>query len=231
MGVSEIQANRSELRERPPREVWLSAYKIGGHPVTVSTWFHFIRDTGFVWPEQEWSRACDKELGARPGGDQPITFVSWNDADEFTRWGRRESGLALSLPTEAQWERACRGAAGGLYPWSASEPDWAEELKRYDSKVMLHSVGSLRDHQSSTGCDDMWCSVSEWCADAYDESDEEYRPTGKDPMRTPTPSLPLRAIRGGNWWDRGWPRCSCRAFLDAHARNVVLGFRLVVNAR
>src|SRR5262249_18235103 len=202
MGVNEEQSITSAVNERPSREIRLPAFGIAKSPVTVSSWLAFIDKSGYEWPRREWSAACEKELGMQPEGTYPITFVSWNDAKEFTDWLSRMSGMAYSLPTDAQWERACRGTSGRLYPWSSEVPDLGKELDLLGPGIALHPVGSYADRRSPAGCLDMWCSVSEWCEDAYDD---EFQPNGRNLMLAPGPNLALRVVRGGNWWDKGWP--------------------------
>src|SRR5690606_29128512 len=115
--------------EQPVREVQLSAYAIDRMPVTNRAYGEFIKDGGYrdpsLWTPAGWEfiRAHDisepnywhDPLSGHP--DVPVTGVSGWEALAYARW------CGKTLPTEAQWERACRGAAGSTYPWGEDEPD------------------------------------------------------------------------------------------------------------
>ena len=116
-------ARRGHPTEQPVREVQLSAYAIDRMPVTNRAYGEFIKDGGYkdpsLWTPAGWEfiRAHDisepnyshDPLWGHP--DVRVTGVSWWEALAYARW------CGKTLPTEAQWERACRGAAGSTYPW------------------------------------------------------------------------------------------------------------------
>jgi glutaminyl-peptide cyclotransferase len=92
--------------ERPQRSVTLDAFEIGRYEVTNVQYQRFLQATGRE-PPPYWSG------DAYPPGqaDVPVVGVTWEDADAYCTWiGRR-------LPTEAEWEKACRGTDGSIYPW------------------------------------------------------------------------------------------------------------------
>lgn len=269
----EVEVN-AEYEEQPQREVWLSTYAIQRTPVTVGQWQKFLRDTAYDWSYDNKTLALNREiLGAAaldydwslankaakfsPGDMYPIVFVSWFDACRFTEWLKETLGGAYALPTEAQWEKACRGQNGQLYPWGNQEVDWNEEMALFsypntkDSYPKINQpVGCRPERQSPYGCLDMWQNVSEWCSDWYDITGRYYHdpntkwvnPHGvtfeelKRHLQTLgiSPSgvdsfLEYKVYRGGNLLSSGWPRCTYRGYQCLRSCGHHIGFRVVLN--
>jgi sulfatase modifying factor 1 len=228
MGANEEIEPAAELREEPQRKIFLSSYKIQRTPVTVQQWMEFLKSTHYTWDfYQELKKASPSNLC-------PVTYISWFDAYEFTQWLTTASGNLYSLPTEAQWEKACRGECGQIYPWTDEDPnetdDWEFVLKT------TIPVGNRLDCASPYGCLDMWQNVSEWCWDWFDENIYTYQ--GEDYNNDPTniinpvgpKSGDAKIWRGGSgMWQGGWPRCSYRGFSNPDERHLRKGFRVVLN--
>ena len=167
--------------------------------------------------------------------------VSWNDARAFCDWVKRKTGKATRLPTEAEWERACRGGERkGRYFFGDDE----EELARYGNVAdasfrratkndwgikadcgyaFTVPVGQFLANQY--GLHDMHGNVWEWCQDWYDE--DYYANGDKKGPQGPVNGT-RRILRGGSWIN--YPR-SCRAayryrYVAAY-RNYDIGFRVV----
>lgn len=262
----EVEVN-AEYEEQPQREVWLSTYAIQRTPVTVGQWQEFLRDTGYDWSYHNETLSASvrdfysslPNLAAEfsPGEMYPIVFVSWFDAYHFTQWLKETLGGAYALPTEAQWEKACRGQNAQLYPWGNQELDWDEEraLFSYPSTKGSYPktnqpIGCCPEKQSPYGCLDMWQNVSEWCSDWYDITGRYYHdpntkwvnPHGvtfeelKRHLQTLgfSPSgvdsfLEYKVYRGGNLLSSGWPRCTYRGCQCLRSRGGDIGFRVVLN--
>ena len=152
----------------------------------------------------------------------PVTGVSYFEAEEYCRWLEEESGVPWRLPTEVEWEYACR--AGTDAPFftgsdiSLSEANflYAEDGSRVGPGHLL-PVGSFQPN--SFGLFDMHGNVSEWTSDVWRSSHE----TGveDDPSR--------RAVRGGGWdYLPRMLRCSWRDALPPETKRDNLGFRVVV---
>ncbi|MBI2511126.1 MAG: formylglycine-generating enzyme family protein [Opitutae bacterium] len=97
--------------------VKLDAFAIGRFEVTNAEWLEFVDATGRP-PPPHWP------YGMPPIGTMglPVTFVTWQDAQDFCAWRSAATGWNFTLPTEAQWEHAARGTRGAAFPWGAN-PD------------------------------------------------------------------------------------------------------------
>ena len=150
----------------------------------------------------------EKVMGKNPSyfkeshPDAPVENVSWADAREFCRKlselaAEREAGRRYRLPTEAQWEYACRAGSPEKYCYGDGESrlgDYAWYMENSDGRT--HQVGQKT--ANAWGLYDMHGNVWEWCADWYD-SDEYY---ANSPMDDPTgPKVASeRVSRGGGWY-------------------------------
>jgi len=168
------------------------------------------------------------------GDAYPAGPVSWDDAEAFCgKLGEKEK-RKYRLPTEAEWEYACRG---GTTTWFSFGEDksllhdyaWfgAPIGEGVDHKAHQHEVGLKKPN--SFGLFDMHGNVGEWCADWFD-GDRSSKSPLVDPAGPPTG--PYRVYRGGGWFSaaqycrsasRGWGDQTARQFLD-------LGFRVACDA-
>ena len=165
----------------------------------------------------------------------PVDTVSWQDADEFcSRLSEmaeeKSAGWRYRLPSEAQWEYACRAGSSGRYffsPASDEKKAAGKLLSEYawfgdNSGDRPHAVGGRR--ASPWGLYDIYGNVFEWCQDWY--AKDYY---AKSPTADPAGSTGgwLRIHRGGGW---GYPAWYCRSggrFIDEPGcRHYVLGFRV-----
>jgi formylglycine-generating enzyme required for sulfatase activity len=173
-----------DLSDNPRRTVYLDGYSIYKNDVTVGMYKEFCQATGHQMPpapdfDEQWSKE-----------DHPIVDVSWDDAKAYCDWA------GVSLPTEAQWEKAARGTDGRKYPWGN---DWdagrcANSVG--NNRAGTSAVGSYPSSASPYGVLDMAGNVWNWCADWYNA--DYYK---SSPTRNPSgPGFStLRALRGGSW--------------------------------
>ncbi|MEW5867729.1 MAG: SUMF1/EgtB/PvdO family nonheme iron enzyme [Chloroflexota bacterium] len=202
--------------EKPQHRVWLDEYWIGKYPVTTRQYQAFVQAAKRRVPSH-W------ENGQIPQGkeDHPVVNVTWEDTVAFCRWAGQQSGRALRLPTEAEWEKAASwesevrsGQLEGKkrrYPWGEQPPD--KGLCNFGQQVGdTTPVGQYSPQgDSPCGCADMAGNVWEWCTDWYDGR-EYARRAGKE-VRNPDgpPKGQYRALRGGSWyWKATWARCAYR---------------------
>ncbi|MBI5724250.1 MAG: formylglycine-generating enzyme family protein [Planctomycetes bacterium] len=158
---------------------------------------------------------------------KPENCVTWNEAVKFCEKLSQKTGKAVRLPTEAEWEYACRAGSNTRFCYG----DGYEELGDYawyrkNSEAELHPVG--RKKANAWGLHDMHGNVREWCADWYaisyaDEKTEN--PQGPDDGAE-------RVVRGGSW---GGNEIVCRSAtrhkMQPQVRNSVIGFRVVVDLK
>ena len=89
--------------ERPVQPVYLDAYKISKYEVTFKIYDRYCEETNAAKPnDMGWGR-----------GNRPVINVTWDEAQEFCTWLSQKTGKNIHLPTEAQWEKAARGAGPG----------------------------------------------------------------------------------------------------------------------
>jgi formylglycine-generating enzyme required for sulfatase activity len=158
----------------------------------------------------------------------PVESVSWNDAQEFCRRLAAKEGLAYRLPTEAEWEYACRAGTRTPYYTGNTESDLAKAawyganlIPAGSSLFRTNRVG--RKEVNAFGLYDMHGNVWEWCADWYD-ADYSSASGAQDPTG-PITGLD-RVMRGGGWL-RGPRLCrsAYRGKLDPDERQYSSGFR------
>lgn len=142
--------------------VYLDDYWIDKYPVTNTQFHRFVSETGYQ-SQGDWLS------GFTSGKEKhPVVNVSWHDAAAFCKW------VGKYFPTEAQWEKAARGADGRAYPWgnkwdgsccnTRTHADDTTPVERYPGGV------------SPYGCYDMVGNVVQWCADWYDKDYYQHSP-------------------------------------------------------
>ncbi len=211
MGSETGQAN-----EAPVHRVWIDEFAIGTYPVTRREYEAFL--TAAQGPEPPcWRDATFSDPR------QPVVGVSWIDAVEFCRWWSERRKRPFRLPTEAEWERACRGGLeGARYPWGDEHPSEKSFLGRDPRTGGPLPVGC--NEPNGFGLYDMSEGVHEWCSDWYGY--DYYRGS---PERNPggAPSGTRRSSRGGSWRHRvPFSRCAARSSLPPEYRYADYGFRV-----
>jgi len=218
--------------EKPAHRVYVSAFYMDKHEVTVEQYWQFLqanpgnRTPDYFYEQLQYPR-------------HPIIYVSWDDAAAYARWQDKR------LPTEAEWEYAARGGFTGMggkpiykYP-SGNEINTANA--NYDADGFRRGEWesanrSLKDVESYPpnrfGLFDMAGNVWEWCRDWYDKS--YYKILQDSVAHNPPGPLTgkLRVIRGGAWHALGSNlRCARRSWFDPKKGEYNLGFRCVREAR
>ncbi len=232
-----------KLKE-PPREftnsvgmkfVWIrpGSFQMGSDPVTVSDEERPVHNVtltkGCYLQTTEVTQAqWEAVMGANPslfkGPNRPVENVSWDDAQEFlARLNTQEKDARYRLPTEAEWEYACR--AGGLEPNTApnlGDLAWWME----NSGGQTHPVGQKK--ANAWGLYDMRGNISEWCQDWLGNySPKDQIDPARPERRLPTID-PARVVRGGNIVSVGpstYQSCSVRGNRRPEYRNGDVGFR------
>lgn len=247
----------------PQIEVTISKpFYMGMTPVTVDQFAAFVKDTGYKSDAEKvgWSygfemtilhglehkhvKGCSwRDPSFNQGGNHPVVQVSWNDAQAFCDWLSRKSGKTVVLPTEAQWEYACRAGAKTAFPWGYSSDDGEGWANSADQSLWKMGLGPDVNYSSwddgfaftspvasfkanAFGLYDMVDNVWQWCEDRYGR----YQ---VGPVTDPTGDKAgdLRVLRGGSWLTSPWGlRSAFRLAGRADERDDNEGFRVVVLA-
>jgi formylglycine-generating enzyme required for sulfatase activity len=258
MGSPQDEKNRLD-DEGPQHRVRITKpFFMGIHEVTVGQFRKFVADANYK---------TDAEKGEKPGAygwnsdtkefgfnekyswrnagfeqtdEHPVVNVSWNDAVAFCAWLSKKESKTYRLPTEAQWEYACRAGTTTRYysgddpetlakvgnvadaTLKAKIPDWPYTIKASDGYVFTAPVGKFKPN--AFGLYDMHGNVWEWCADWYGA--EYYAASAADDPKGPA-SGSGRVIRGGGWDDVAEIcRSALRSFSTPGDRFDRLGFRV-----
>jgi formylglycine-generating enzyme required for sulfatase activity len=211
-------------RDARPEPVPMPAFAIQRHLVTVAEYAEFIAEGGYddpsLWSAEGWRWRLDEDCD-RPrfwGEDewalyllpnQPVVGVSWFEADAYASFrGRR-------LPTELEWERACRGDDARLFPWGDAWDDHACPHRDYGPR-RTKAIGLFPP--SPLGLYDMVGNVWQWTAD--------MRPS------PPRGDEAVYLVCGGAWNNLPWSiGCGARNAFPPTARFSNLGFRCAAEAR
>lgn len=193
------------------------------HMVTIRKPFYIGK---YEVTQEQWLAVMNKNPSKFKGKKHPVERVSWLDAREFIKkLNQMEKTGTYRLPTEAEWEYACRANTKTLYYFGDSEKQLPEYAWYCDKSMhTTHPAGQLKPN--AFGLYDTLGNVWEWCYDAY-ERDYYMDSPAVDP-RGPV-SGSCRVIRGGSWHSIA-PyrlRCSFRFFYTLNGRLANLGFRLV----
>ena len=229
MGATREQGSDVGDDEKPVHDVTLDSYYIGKTQVTQALWKAVMVDeTGVdkskksLW-KRLWSGSGVPNPSYFKGDDLPVECVSWNDCQKFITKLNRLTGKNFRLPTEAEWEFACRGGNNSrVYKYSGSnnidDVAWYED----NSSSRTHPVGTKAPNE--LGIYDMSGNVWEWCSDWYGNysANQQWNPAG------PT-SGSNRVRRGGscNYFARCC-RSSFRGNRTPSRRLIDLGLRLAL---
>jgi formylglycine-generating enzyme required for sulfatase activity len=246
--------------EKPQHPVQITQpFYLGVTEVTRGQFRRFVHEVGYQTEAEKdgkgaygWNEQTKQfEQNARytwqnPGFEQtdehPVVNVSWNDAVAFAEWLSRKEGKSYRLPTEAEWEYACRAgtttrfssgddpeglaAVGNIADGTAKAkyPDWTWAIAARDGYVYTAPVG--RFAANAFGLHDMHGNVWEWCSDGF--ASDYYKQSPMDDPRGPSQATG-RVVRGGSWILE--PRSVRSAIRDGGApgnRSSNLGFRLAL---
>jgi serine/threonine-protein kinase len=159
----------------------------------------------------------------------PVPLIDWFDAVAYCRWLGRREGAEIRLATEAEWEKAARGADGRVYPWgNRFDPTFCLMRESRPFPTQPEPIGSFATDESPYGVRDMAGGMREWVADVFGERSAAILAAQAEPdPGTARGESGWRMARGGNWMsDRVWARSASRGGLYALTRGTGLTFRV-----
>ena len=228
MGAEKTKKD-SRNRERPQHRVTLEPFYLGKYPVTQAKWKAVVEATTTI----------NLELHPEPskfkGAQRPVERVTWDDAVEFCQRLSVLTGQRYGLPSEAQWEYACRAGTTTPFHYGATI---TADLANYDARETYASelAGTYREQTTDVGSFppnafglyDMHGNVWEWCADGWHDN-YDGAPTDGSVWQTGS-NVTSYVLRGGSWsFDPQYLRCAYRVGSWHDGGLHVRGFRLYVS--
>ncbi len=259
MGSPEMEPGR-EGQETPHEVELMKGFYLGQHEVTVRQFKQFVLDTTYQTEgerdgkgaygineagkiEEMNAKYTWKSPGFAQSDDHPVVNVSWSDAKAFCKWLSEKEKKTYRLPTEAEWEYACRAGTKTAYAHGddpeglatmgngadatarAKYPGWSIGIKGKDGHIFTAPVGQFK--ANAFGLHDMHGNVWEWCEDWYEPNSYP-----KEKLIDPTgPATGKAKVQRGGGWSSDSKRCrsASRVGRDPSAyRGCYLGFRVVL---
>uniref|UniRef100_Q3APX8 Sulfatase-modifying factor enzyme-like domain-containing protein n=1 Tax=Chlorobium chlorochromatii (strain CaD3) TaxID=340177 RepID=Q3APX8_CHLCH len=233
MGSPDGEVDRSSTETQ--HQVKLHNFYIAKYVVTVAEFRKFIEECGYktdaekanssrIWTGKEWKYKAGVNWRCGVGGqlrlqneeNHPVIHVSWNDAKAYCDWLSKKTGKKYRLPTEAEWEYACR--AGTTTPFNTGD-NLTTAQANYDGNYPYNGNAKGKYRQTTVPVDsfapnawglyNMHGNVWEWCSDWYNDKYYEVC-KAKGVVENPecTEEQSYRVLRGGSW---GNDARSCRS--------------------
>jgi len=226
MGSPTDEPERLEY-EDPQHEVTLGSFFMAQTPITQAQWRAVAG-----WQKVE--RDLKPDPSQFNGANRPVEQVSWHEAMEFCRRLSQRTGQRYGLPSEAQWEYACRAGSTTPFHFGAT---LTPELANYDSNHVYGNgpKGTYREQTidvasfpaNGWGLHDMHGNVWEWCEDHWHDS-YNFAPGDDQAWLIPAAADDEpRLLRGGSWYNNpGFCRSACRYVIHPGSRSYFIGFRV-----
>lgn len=237
MGSDKTKDREAFGQEQPQFTCTLvqDAFRISRYPVTVAQYRAFVEAGGYAerryWTKAGWAWRSKNDVDGPAPYDavfqtlnHPQVGVSWYEAMAFCTWLREVTGVAVYLPTEAQWERAARHTDGRIYPWGDTG-DPADHCNMDATGVgSTAAVGVFPQGDAVCGAADMSGNVWEWCSTKWRGNYTGYAGEADDAEEGDA----RRVVRGGSFYNyRRFVRCAYRDDRDPYYRLRSNGFRVV----
>jgi formylglycine-generating enzyme required for sulfatase activity len=216
--------------EKPRHQVNVSAFSMGKYAVTQKQWQQIVSLPKIMID-------LDSISANFKGDDLPVENINWNEAVEFCERLSKKTGKTYRLPSEAEWEYACRAGTTTPFHFGATITG---EIANYDATYVFdqEAKGNYRQKTTSVGSFsanvfglyDMHGNVWEWCADIWDNNYEGAPNDGTAWIAKNDQNNLNRVLRGGSWFNDPWDcRSASRSYDDAGLFGNY-GFRVVCSA-
>ncbi|PIZ17250.1 hypothetical protein COY52_04900, partial [Candidatus Desantisbacteria bacterium CG_4_10_14_0_8_um_filter_48_22] len=222
-----------ENDEHPRHKVYLDAYYIDKYEVTNQQFAKFLNEWGKDADENGQKMIYEHDWGikkvaagfqpAKGYENYPVINVTWYGAAQYAKWAGKR------LPTEAEWEKACRASSATAYYFGNNESGLGEYAwYSANSGSKTHPAGDRKPN--AYGIYDMHGNVWEWCADWYDQNYYAKGIPGDKNSPNTNPQGPstgsYRVIRGGSWFlDAVYCRSADRDWINPGYWWIIIGFR------
>jgi formylglycine-generating enzyme required for sulfatase activity len=201
--------------ETPQHRVSIKSFQMGKTEVTLGQFKRFLTAT-----KNDSLISEDFKKYNNSGDNAPVVYVSWNDAQAFIDWLNKVEGGSYRLPSESEWEYACRAGSNQTYCGAndANSVAWYSG----NSGNHPHAAGELKPN--TWGLHDMSGNVYEWIQDCWHDS---YRGASNDGSPWTSGKCSGRVLRGGSWdFDASDSRSASRSFISPEYRYYLYGFRV-----
>jgi formylglycine-generating enzyme required for sulfatase activity len=227
-GDFNMGSNSGEDDEKPVHKVHVDGFYVDKYEVTNAQFCEFLnakgnqKEGGATWLDitSEYCKIITRNRRFIPKsgyGSHPVIGVTWYGARAYAQWAGKR------LPTEAEWEYACRGGSQSRgYIYSGSNNLDAVAWYSNNSGNKTHPVG--RKQSNELGLYDMSGNVREWCADWYDKN--YYSKRVYNNPKGPS-SGTYKVIRGGSWIFSAYCRSAYRSRVNPDRSYISIGFRCV----
>jgi formylglycine-generating enzyme required for sulfatase activity len=219
MGSSEFEGDDSE---KPQHRVSIPPFFMSKYPIVQAQWQAIASLTAIELP-------LDSHPAKFPGANRPVEGISWYEASEFCQRLSRLCGKRYRLPSEAEWEYACRATTETPFHFGRSLPRHLANTYDLQGAAMVKGTTSVDAFgvANAFGLYDMHGNVYEWCLDLWHD-DYEGAPSNGSAWLNAKEEEELRVIRGGFWHSHAAHcRSAYRDCCEPDAKTSVVGFRVV----
>ncbi|SFU51137.1 SUMF1/EgtB/PvdO family nonheme iron enzyme [Pseudoduganella namucuonensis] len=230
-GIAMSSGSSRQWLDRETPQHWVGIeypFALGRYPVTVGQWRQFVRATGWEpLTDTDW-----KAPGFAQTDEHPVVGVSWQDAQKYVAWLSGKTGQVYRLPSEAEWEYACRAGTHTAFSFG---DEIGTEHANYDGNFTYNKgvKGEFRKGTTKVGAFqpnpwglyDMHGNVWEWVQDVMHRNYEGAPIDGSAWMAGGDHAL--RILRGGSWlYPPRYLRTALRNAYSAMLANDIVGFRV-----
>jgi len=193
--------------ETPVRKVYLDDFFIDKYEMTVSRYRNYLKQTGRPAPKYFDDAKFNQD-------DQPVVGVAWQEAKNYCAWAGKR------LPSEAEWEKAARGADAKIYPWGHQPDDKKANVRGMNDRYRYTApIGKYPQGQSPYGVMDMAGNVWEW-------TDSWYQPYPHNDTKSGLFGEKFKVAKGGSWFSNmDLARTALRGKMLPDQRQNYIGFR------